>query len=59
MRLLASLLYGKPGNLAPDSVTREEPSFELFHAPPGAQDFQELWGEPASAIFLSFHVEYG
>ena len=53
MRLLASLLYGEPGDVAADSITWEEPPFGLVHSPPGAQDFEELWGEHDIAIFLS------
>ena len=45
MRLLASLLYGEPGDVAADSITWEEPPFGLVHSPPGAQDFEEFWGE--------------
>src|SRR6202043_971106 len=54
MRLLARLLYGEPGDVAVDSITREEPPFGLVHSPPVAQDFEELWGEHDIAIFLSF-----
>ena len=53
MRLLASLLYGEPGDVAADSITREEPPFGLVHSPPVAQDLEELWGEHDIAIFLS------
>ena len=53
MRLLASLLYGGSGDVAADSITREEPPFGLFHWPPVAQDLEELWGEHDIAIFLS------
>ena len=51
MRLLASLLYGGPGDVAADSITREEPPFGLVHSPSGAQDFEQLWGEHDIAIF--------
>jgi hypothetical protein len=53
MRPLASLLYGESADVAADSITREEPPFGLVHSPPGAQDFEELWGEHDIAIFLS------
>jgi hypothetical protein len=53
MRLLARLLYGEPGDVAVDSITREEPPFGLVHSPPVAQDLEELWGEHDIAIFLS------
>jgi hypothetical protein len=53
MRLLTSLLYGESGDVAADSITWEEPPFGLVHSPPGAQDFEELWGEHDIAIFLS------
>ena len=56
MRLLARLLYGEPGDVAVDSITREEPPFGLVHLPPLAQDFEELWGEHDIAIFLSLCV---
>ena len=56
MRLLASLLYGEPGDVAADSITWEEPPFGLVYWPPGAQDFEELWGEHNIAIFLSLCV---
>ena len=56
MRLLASLLYGEPGDVAADSITWEEPPFGLVHSPPGAQDFEELWGKHDIAIFLSLCV---
>jgi hypothetical protein len=36
MRPLASFLYGEPGEVAADSITREEPPFGLVHSPPGA-----------------------
>src|ERR1700676_1918735 len=52
MRLLARLLYGESADVAADSITREEPTFGLVHSPPGAQDFEELWGEHDIAIFL-------
>src|SRR6202790_3502627 len=54
MRLLASLLYGEPGDVAADSITREEPPFGLVHSPPVTQDFQELWGEHDIAISGTF-----
>src|ERR1700726_4620931 len=50
MRPLASLLYGESADVAADSITREEPPFGLVHSPPGAQDFEELWGEHDIAI---------
>jgi hypothetical protein len=50
MRLLASLLYGEPGEVAADSITREKPPFGLVHSPPGTQNFEELWGEHDIAI---------
>ncbi len=53
MRPLASLLYGESADVAADSITREEPPFGLVHSPPGAQDFEEFWGEHDIAIFLS------
>jgi hypothetical protein len=53
MRLLASLLYGASGDVAADSITREEPPFGLVHWPPVAHDFEELWGEHDVAISLS------
>jgi hypothetical protein len=56
MRPLASLLYGESADVATDSITREEPPFGLVHSPPGAQDFEELWGEHNIAIFLSLCV---
>jgi len=56
MRLLTSLLYGESGDVAADSITREEPLFGLVQSPPGAQDFEELWGEHDIAIFLSLCV---
>ena len=40
MRLLAGVLYRNPGDVAVDSITREEPLLGLVHWPPGAQDFQ-------------------
>ena len=55
MRLLARLLYGVPADVAADSITREEPLLGLVHWPPGAQDFEELWGEHDIAIFLSLY----
>jgi hypothetical protein len=54
MRLLARLLYGEPGDVAADSITWEEPPFGLVHSPPGAQDFEELWGEHDIAISGTF-----
>jgi len=35
-----------------NSITWEEPLLGLVHRPPGAQDFQQLWGEHDIAIFL-------
>jgi hypothetical protein len=50
MRPLASLLYGESADVAADSITREEPPFGLVRSPPGAQDFEQLWGEHDIAI---------
>src|SRR5271166_5277481 len=52
MRILARPLYSVPA----DSIAREEPPFGLVYWPPGAQDFEELWGEHDIAIFLSLCV---
>ena len=36
MRLLARVLHRRPGNVAADSITWEEPLLGLLHWPPGA-----------------------
>ena len=53
MRLLARRLDGKPADVAADWIAWEEPPFGLVYWPPGAQDFEELWGGHDIAIFLS------
>src|SRR6516164_7293501 len=41
-------------NATIDSIALKEPLLGLVHPPPGAQDFQQLWGKHDIAIFLVF-----
>ena len=54
MRVLARVLHCRPGNVAADSIAREEPPCGLVNSPPVAQGFEQLWGEHHIAILAPF-----
>ena len=51
MRLVARPLYSVAADMAADSIALEEPFLGLFHLPPVAEHFEQLWGKHDIAIF--------
>ena len=52
MRLLTHSLHGAPGDVLARDIAGEKPHLGLGHAPPVAQDVQQLGREHDVAVFL-------